>query len=306
MDLIRGVIFMIIVGICWTTFGMAMGIAPKKKVDVGVMLFFGAIFAAAVCTLIGMAEGFPSQCPPREFWITFGALFICGVQNFFQLDLMSRAMKCGPNGIVWSLIQCSFIFPFVAGVLFFHAKCTVFNVTGATSIIIALLILGLQKDSNSASGGKWKIYAFISFVSTGIAQLLSNLPSYYPAAEAVSSTWRTAFFSMGLAVGTVGGTLILQRQRLAEALKENLRNPLMWTFAIGLQAIEILGSVFLLYPGMNMLARAGAGAIAYPLVVASGIAAFEFYAFAVLREKRNLPQIIAFIMTLAGIAALCL
>ena len=306
MDLIRGVIFMIIVGICWTTFGMAMGIAPKKKVDVGVMLFFGAIFAAAVCTLIGMAEGFPSQCPPREFWITFGALFICGVQNFFQLDLMSRAMKCGPNGIVWSLIQCSFIFPFVAGVLFFHAKCTVFNVTGATSIIIALLILGLQKDSNSASGGKWKIYAFISFVSTGIAQLLSNLPSYYPAAEAVSSTWRTAFFSMGLAVGTVGGTLIFQRQRLAEALKENLRNPLMWTFAIGLQAIEILGSVFLLYPGMNMLARAGAGAIAYPLVVASGIAAFEFYAFAVLREKRNLPQIIAFIMTLAGIAALCL
>ena len=56
---------------------------------------------------------------------------------------------------------------------------------------------------------------------------------------------------------------------------------------------------------MNMLARAGAGAIAYPLVVASGIAAFEFYAFAVLREKRNPPQIIAFIMTLAGIAALC-
>ncbi|MBQ7696427.1 MAG: hypothetical protein IJT50_15035 [Lentisphaeria bacterium] len=305
MDLVRGVIFMIIVGICWTTFGMAMGIAPKKKVDVGVMLFFGAIFAALVCTLIGLAEGFPSQCPPREFWITFGALFVCGVQNFFQLDLMSRAMKCGPNGIVWSLIQCSFIFPFVAGVLFFGAKCTVFNVTGAASIIAALLILGLQKDGNSASGGKWKLYAFISFLSTGIAQLLSNLPSYFPAAEAVSSTWRTAFFSIGLAVGTVGGTLILQRRRLAEALKENLRNPLMWTFAVGLQAIEILGSVFLLYPGMNMLARAGAGAIAYPLVVASGIAAFEFYAFAVLREKRNLPQVIAFIMTLAGIAALC-
>ena len=100
--------------------------------------------------------------------------------------------------------------------------------------------------------------------------------------------------------------MILHRKHLAEALKENLRNPLMWIFAIGLQAIEILGSVFLLYPGMNMLARAGAGAIAYPLVVAAGIAAFEFYAFAVLREKRNLPQIIAFIMTLAGIAALCL
>ena len=305
MDLICGVIAMIIVGACSTPFGIAMGLAPGKKVDVSVLLLFTSLIALAVCVPVGLAEGGFAKWPQREFWITFGALFICGIQNFFQLDLMSRAMRCGPNGIVWSLIQCSFIFPFVAGILFFGAKCTVFNMAGGASIIIALLILGLQKDSDSASGGKWKLYAFITFLSTGVAQILSNLPSYYPGAEAISSTWRTVFFYSGWAVGTVGGTLMFRGRHSFDTLKENLRSRTMWFFAIGLQVIGIPSNIFLLYPGMNMLARAGAGAIAYPLVVASGIVAFEFYAFAVLREKRNLPQIIAFIMTLAGIAALC-
>ncbi|MBR2373014.1 MAG: EamA family transporter [Lentisphaeria bacterium] len=304
MELLRGISYMIIVGLCWTSFGIVMGRAPRKNVDVGVMLFFSSLVAITACTALGAAEGFPRQCPPKEFWITFGALFVCGILNFVQLDLMSRAMKTGPNGIVWSLIQTSFIFPFVAGVLFFHARCTWFNLIGALSIIAALIILGMQKG-NASGKGTWKLFAFLSFLSTGIAQLLSNLPSYFPEAASVSSIWRSAFFAMGLAAGTVGGTLILQRKHLKEAMGANIRNSSMWIYCFVLQGFEILASIFLLYPGMNLLADAGAGAIAYPLVVASGIAGFEFYAFTFLREKRNVPQMIAFVLTLLGIAALC-
>lgn len=304
MDLVRGIFYMIIVGLCWTSFGIVMGRAPKRNVDVGVMLFFSSLVAIVACTALGLAEGFPRQCPEKEFYITFGALFVCGILNFVQLDLMSRAMKTGPNGIVWSLIQTSFIFPFITGVLFFDARCTWLNLGGALSIIAALVILGLQQ-SNTAGKGGWKIFAFLSFLSTGVAQLLSNLPSYYPDAAVISSIWRSAFFAMGLAAGTVGGTLILQRNHLKEAMRSNIRNRSMWIYCFVLQGFEILASIFLLYPGMNLLAGTGAGAIAYPLVVASGIAGFEFYAFAFLREKRNIPQMIAFVLTLLGIAALC-
>ena len=98
---------------------------------------------------------------------------------------------------------------------------------------------------------------------------------------------------------------MFRRRHIFDTLKENLRSRTMWFFAVGLQVIGIPSNIFLLYPGMNMLARAGAGAIAYPLVVASGIVGFEFYAFAVLREKRNALQLTALLLTLAGIAALC-
>lgn len=304
MDLFRGAAYMIAVGLFWTSFGIIMGKAPKHKVDVGVMLFFSSLVACSVCTVLGLIEGIPKECPRPAFLITFWSLFVCGILNFVQLDLMARAMRHGPNGIVWSLIQTSFIFPFITGVIFFGAKCSWLNLTGAAGIIAALVILGMQK-SNTSDGGRWKLFAFLSFLSTGIAQLLSNLPSYYPEAEVITSTWRSVIFALGLAAGTVGGTLILQRKRLFPSLYSNIRNPLMWAYCFTLQVIEILASIFLLYPGMNLLAGAGAGAIAYPLVVASGIVGFEFYAFVFLREKRNLPQIAAFILTLFGIAALC-
>ena len=79
----------------------------------------------------------------------------------------------------------------------------------------------------------------------------------------------------------------------------------MWIYCFVLEGFSILSSIFLLYPGMNLLANAGVGAIAFPLMVASCIIGFEFYAVVILKERRNLPQILALIMMLLGIIALC-
>ena len=303
-EMIRGIVEMIIVGLCWTSFGVVMGFAPKRKVDVGIMLFFSSIAAMVVCGTMGIVSGFPENVPAFPFWITAGSLFVCGALNYVQLDLMARAMARGPNGIIWSVIQCSFVFPFLTGVLFFQAKCSFWNGLGSLLIVCALLILGLGKENKVC--GNWKLFTFLSLVSTGIAQILSNLPSYYPEANAISSTWRSAYFALGLAFGTVGGSLLLLRKRLLTQLRENVANRNMWIFVVVLQGFEILASIFLLYPGMNRLAGAGAGAIAYPLVVASGIVGFELYTLIGLKEKRSFLQILAFFMTLSGIALLCL
>lgn len=305
--MIRGIVEMIVVGLCWTSFGVVMGFAPKRKVDVGIMLFFSSLVAMAVCGTMGLCSGFPQNVPIVPYWITVGSLFVCGALNYVQLDLMSRAMSRGPNGIIWSVIQCSFVFPFLSGVLFFQAKCSFWNALGALLIICALLILGVGKDNKvSNEKGSWKLFAFLSLVSTGIAQILSNLPSYYPEANAISSIWRSAYFALGLAAGTVGGSVLLLRKKLWNEVRSNVGNWNMWIFVIVLQGFEILASILLLYPGMNRLAEAGVGAIAYPLVVASGIVGFEAYTLVGLKEKRSFLQILAFVMTLCGIALLCL
>ena len=61
--MVRGIIEMITVGLCWTSFGVVMGFAPKKKVDVGILLFFSSLAAMAVCGTMGLLSGFPQNVP---------------------------------------------------------------------------------------------------------------------------------------------------------------------------------------------------------------------------------------------------
>ncbi|MBR2721055.1 MAG: hypothetical protein IKB74_06925, partial [Lentisphaeria bacterium] len=58
-------------------------------------------------------------------------------------------------------------------------------------------------------------------------------------------------------------------------------------------------------PGMNALAKANAGAIAYPLMVCSCLIVFELYSIIFLREKRSIWQISALLCCLAGTVGIC-
>ncbi|MFA6817177.1 MAG: hypothetical protein WCS73_12870 [Lentisphaeria bacterium] len=294
---------MAIVGLSWTISGIVMGSAPRKNVNINVMLFFSALIAMIVCGILGLFEGFPIMCASKTFWITFCVLSVCGIVNYVQLFEMSAAMEKGPNGIIWSLIQSGFVFPFIVGVVFFGAKCSLVNLSGALLILVSLFILGFLKDNKSH--GNWKWPTFIAFFATGLTQALCNLPSYLPDAEAISSTWRSAFVAFGLASGTVVGTFLTLKGNVCSVIGKNIHCRLMWIYCFVLEGFSILSSIFLLYPGMNLLANAGVGAIAFPLMVASCIIGFEFYAMVILKERRNLPQILALIMMLLGIIALC-
>ena len=301
--MIRGIIYMIIVGICWTVYGVVMGFAPKRKLDVRIMLFLIAFSGVVASGAIGLATGLPKGVPALPYFITFAALTVCGALNYVQLHLMSKAMENGPNSIIWSLIQSAFVFPFIIGVLFFHSRCVFWNAAGATCILLALLMLALGQDSHST--GPWKLMAFISMFNTGISQTLSNMPSYFPEAENVSSTWRTTYFFLGLAIGSIICTMISFKGQFYKSILAYVKRTDMWLFTLLLLGIEIVISILLLYPGMNMLADAGAGAIAYPLVVASGIVAFDMYSLIILHERHTLLQKLALLLILTGIAGLC-
>ena len=65
-------------------------------------------------------------------------------------------------------------------------------------------------------------------------------------------------------------------------------------------------SYLLLYPGMDILSRAGIGSVAYPVMVGSCIIFFELFSVLILREKRQLAQWIALALCLLGVVGICL
>lgn len=196
--ILYGIGAMILVGFSWTIFGYVMGRAPRYNIGIPYLMILCAAPAAAISTAAGLYRGFP-ETTPFGYFITFGVLILGGIINYFQLDLMSRAMQKGPNGIIWSIIQSGFIFPFFMGIIFSGVKLTAIRLAGLAAMLAAPG--AVRRGEKTDSGGNWKLPAFGAFVMTGLPQMLNSLPSYFPESEAVSSIWRTAAFSVGMGLG---------------------------------------------------------------------------------------------------------
>ncbi|MBE6356044.1 MAG: hypothetical protein E7058_02900 [Lentisphaerae bacterium] len=300
--LIFGIFAMVMVGAGWTVFGYIMGKAPKLGIDVtGLMFIFTGIefllsLIAAFCT------GIP-RVSPAGWGICCGLLVACGIVNYFQLDVLSRAMQKGPNGIIWTITQSGFVFPFAVGIIFFGVPLENIRIAGFVCIIISLCVFGLCGDNNKSSG-KWKFLAIAAFLITGLSQVLSNLPSYFKEAEKITPMWRTAAFALGM----IGGCIIVRMRKLPElfvTIRKQLGEKEVWKMAAWGSLTNLLTSIFFLYPGMDALAKVGHGAIAYPVMVCSCLIVFELYAIIVLREKRSLLQIGALLLCIAGAAGIC-
>lgn len=300
--IVFGIGSMVLVGLGWTFFGYVMGKAPRQNIKIPYLLIFSSMLALVVSSAIGLYQGFP-RLTPFGYFITFGILVICGIANYFQLDLMSRAMQKGPNGIIWSIIQSGFVFPFFMGVIFFGVKLNLLRIGGLISLLAALALFGTGRKT--VSEGNWKLPAFGAFAMTGISQMLSNLPSYFPEAQAVSSIWRTAAFSVGLCLGAVILELPKGKQFFAE-LGGHFRRLEVWRNCLMLEVPEMASSYLLLFPGMDILSRAGIGSVAYPVMVGSCIIFFEIFAVLVLREKRRPAQWLALVLCLLGVVGICL
>lgn len=300
-----GIIAMIIVGSSWCLVGLVMGDAPKKGIDASLVQFGGAAFSSIFSIVIMIISSAYSTATPMATFLTCLTYFVACILNFIMLQLMSKAMQLGPNGIVWAIIQSALVFPFIGGIVFFDVKFTPLRGLGIGCLLVALVLFALAKDNKGSNSGKWKFLAFLGMAITAVQQNLSTMPSYFDEARGVPSIVR----ALSAAAGTLFAALLwnisqMNRERWND-IKRGLGNKILWKYIAILQFFSLIFAYTLFYPGMNVMADAGMGGMCYPMMVGSCIVSFTVTSILFLKEKFKPIQFIALAVCIAGLALIC-
>ena len=296
--MIFGIIAMILVGAGWIIWGFAAGGAGKRNLTMGMIVAASALIGILFTLPSIIMEGLP-DFKAQNLWLITGLVITGGIFNFMQLQWMGKAMKYGPNGIIWSIIQLGFICPFAVGILFFNVPMSWSFAIAVLLVIAALVIFAVTADNNTR--GKWLAFTILSFLATCSCQSFQNIPSYIKGVEAISGSWRTLAFFIGLLAGFF--IYLGFDKNLRKEVATQIKSKYIWLYAAGIDVVEVASCSLLLFPGMDALAKAGQGAIATQLMTASSIVCFELYAVGFLKEKRNFWQITALLACLASIVA---
>ncbi len=300
-----GIIAMVIVGTSWCLVGLVMGDAPKKKVDVAMVQFWGAIVSTLASLVILFFTGATAgNVPQKWLLITLALYFLSGFLNFFMLQLMSGAMQCGPNGIIWSIIQSAMVFPFIVGMIFFNTGSGMMKIIGVILLLAALIGFGMAKDNSSNGGNRWRWLSLLALLICATQQNLATLPSYYEECRKVGSVFCTMSTSAGAVAASVIFTLCTLTADKKRQLKENLTSWNLWKYVIALQGFSLFTSYFLFYPGMFIMGREGLGMLCYPMMVGSCIVSFTLSSIFLLKEKVKAIQIAALVLCILGLVCL--
>ena len=299
--LLIGVLLAVAVGLLWTVAGYVMGKAPKQGVDVTLLLFLYNLVLLPVGAGIGLSPGHGLDLSSAAAKVLALSVVAGGFLCCVQLELISRAMQRGPNGIIWSIVQSGFVFPFFMGAIWFGVPLTPLRIAGLAAILAALYLLGTGEREERKTG-KWRMLAFAAFVATGACQVFFNLPSYYEAGAKIPGIWRQVFCAAGMCLGAAA--IAAFRRGAPAAAVHKLGSGRMWAYIGIMTGLTVVEGEFLVFRCMDALAKAGAGSIAYPIMVCSCIPGFELYSISVLKEKRTPAQYAGTALCLLGAAAI--
>ena len=299
-----GIIAMIVQGSCSCAVGLIMGAAPKRGVDPGLVQFFGAFISIPVSVAIMVAG---NAWPQGEFWpvfLTCASSFYTGASNFVMLLVMSSAMQSGPNGIIWSIAQSAFIFPFISSVAFFGVELTHLRLAGIIILLISVALYGATKD-NSNNSGHWKLKAFICLAMCAIQQNITTLPSYYASTRGVTSVVRSICEAGAIALCAVIYNIVLMSQERKTLLINSLKSPSFWKYVAIIQMSHLFLAYVIFYPGLNTMADHGLGGMCFPLMIGSCIVVFTLISAVFLKEKLRLLQCLALASCITGLIFIC-
>lgn len=311
--MVTGILLAVTTGICWIWAGIVTSHASRRNMSIPFIQLFGAVFGFGISCVIlaGMALLFPERfgISRNVLLLSAGSQYVFGILNYLMFIAMGRAMREGPNGIVWSIVQSGLIFPFLMGITIFSVPAGPVRWIGLFLILGALVFFGIgkgtaKKKTDGKAVGKWYLFALLAMLLCGMNQCFGNLPSYLSGKETVSPVFRAMFSQMGALTGW-GIGMLMKWTDLKTGFEPGKRKMVM-LFALAGNAVGLLSTYLFFYNAQDYLVRANAGAIAYPVIVCSCVAGFFLYSIFVLREKTHTAQKIGFVLGLAGIIAICM
>ncbi len=293
-----GISFLTVTGIMWVVMGAVISRAAQKQLNIAfIQGIAGGVVALAVI---------PALCTGQmPAWQVVLSIFLAGFGNYYIFLLMNKAMQTGPNGLVWAMIQSAFIIPFAMGIIFFAVPCSLWRLSGLLVLLLATALMGIagqksNREKSDAKGDcKWLWYTIIAFLMGGLDQALGNLPSYLIKEEPFQFCGllaRSGICGAGFAVAWAFHCLFRKENWFARKC----------TLDIVLMAGSTVGATVCLFYALDTLAKAGAGAIGYPLGMGITIAAFQIYTAVVLKEKLSLFSLLSILLCLSGIVLIML
>lgn len=290
-----GILFMTVTGFLWVLMGWVISFATQKRLNLG----FIQGFAGLLVTLLVLPAIFTGEVPQ---WAVTLCVLLSGFGNYYTFIVMNRAMERGPHGLVWAMIQSAFFIPFVMGIVFFGVPCSIFRLIGLIVLIAATGLMGVagQKSNQEKNGEKsssWLVYTIVGLLMAGAVQICANLPSYLVKAEAFKFTgllFRCGLMGAGFALGWIVHSLY----------RKEIWNGKHCSLPVTMMVISLIGACICLFYGLDMLAKAGVGAIGYPLGMGVSIAAFQVYTAISLKERISFLSFLSILLCLIGIGLL--
>ena len=298
-----GVICLIATGLFWVLLGAIVGAVERRGISTALLMLLLASGMVAICG--GVVAVLPaSPLSPRQYALAATSLFCAGFFDYMLFLTMGRAMRNGPNGIVWTVAQSGVIFPFLFGVFFYSVPVTLVRGVGMVAVLAALVCNGLAKRFGETQGsdsgaGSWRFWMFLAFLAAGGNQVFTNWPSYYEVIRDGFSAYSRTFW---LYAGYLAGFAFSENRRLFQrSYWRQFGNRQLWGFA-GLWIVgTLVVNFWLTFRGIDLVTAHGLGAICYPVMVCSCLVGFPIYSTLVLRERCTALQWTALATGVAGI-----
>ncbi len=295
-----GLILLVLTGILWVAIGSIVSNTAQKNFSLALIQGVSALIMAVFSLPVIFFE--PIEIPA----ISVIVLILSGVANSGTFLFMNKAMKYGPNGLTWAIIQSVFIMPFLMGIIFFGESCSPLRMTGIVIMAVATVGMGVcgKRSQSEKSGGqnkfKWIAFTFLSYIVAGMAQCFCNLPSYFIKEGEIS--FSNLLFRIGLCcIGIIVMSAVMMFIRHESDFRKK---------GTAVQAIILAVSSFLatitLFAAMDIMVQNNAGSISYPITVGVSIAAFILYTAIRLKERIKPWALFFVLLSLTGIAFIVL
>lgn len=316
--MIKALSFLVSTGFCWVAVGAVVGLIGRKGFNILYYQVMSGVFglcAGLAIYVFSPASVIPPAGLPTSTWagVVAGGL-ANGLFNYLMIQFMGVAMTRGPNAIVWATIQSGLIYPFLMGWLVFGVPMNAFRAVGIVLIIASIVLYAARGGAGNGAaegGGKiplrvWFVPSLLGMLCCGINQCGGNLPSYLEHGQDFPSVFRTLLSNAGSLAGCLGHVLL--RGACGKWPPKPRKGELasLAVYTLGLMCVGYTSTVFLQFPGLDLLKNLGAGAMGYPIMVASCIIGFFPYGLFVLREKINPIQALGAVVGVAGIILGCL
>ena len=293
--MIIGLLSLAVTGVLWVALGIVVSSSARENKNLP-LIQGGTGMLIVLATLPGLFFA------PFPGWLTGICIFLSGVGNYCIFHLMNKAMKIGPNGLTWAMIQSAFTIPFIMGIVFFGVPCSWFRLAGLLLLLTATALMGCCGQNQKQCGGfsrKWLFFTVTGFVLAGLNQCCANLPSYFLEQEKIdfAGLWVRA------GLGGAGTAAVWLLHGLFDRKNFHGSGCTKWMF---LMAASTLAASVTLFCGLDQLVAAGAGAIGYPVAMGVTIAVFLLYSLIVLRERFSLSAALSIFLCLCGIILLAI